>query len=157
MKNTIILFNKDLSNQLSIIYDNAEIDRLQILSDNKGRSGIYLFKHKESEKFYIGSAVDLYERLRKYYISSYLKRADNYISRALLKHGHSAFSLIILEYIDIKNLSLEDTQKIILEREQKYIDSLEPVYNILKIAGSSLGYKHTVDSIKKNKYSQKGH
>jgi len=143
MKNTIILFNINLPNQPVIIYNNAEIDRLQILSDNKDKAGIYQWTHKESGKFYIGSAVDLCNRLKKYFFSSELKRMKNYISKALILHTHSKFSLTILEYIDISNLSLEEARKKILTREQHYIDSLSPIYNINLIAGSRLGSFHT--------------
>lgn len=37
----------------------------------------------------------------------------------------------------------------ILLREQYYIDLIQPKYNILKVAGSSLGYKHTEESFAK--------
>lgn len=36
-----------------------------------------------------------------------------------------------------------------MEREQHYINLLKPEYNILKIAGSPLGYKHTEESLAK--------
>lgn len=53
------------------------------------------------------------------------------ISRALLKHGYSNFSLEILEeYCSASKL---------LERENYYIKSLEPEYNICKEAYSSFG------------------
>jgi group I intron endonuclease len=54
------------------------------------------------------------------------------ISRALLKYGYSNFKLEILEYCEPSNC---------LEREQYYLDSLNPEYNILKIAGSCLGHR----------------
>jgi hypothetical protein len=38
----------------------------------------------------------------------YLKGANNYICNALISHTHSAFSLAIVEYIDISKLSLGD-------------------------------------------------
>lgn len=38
-----------------------------------------------------------------------------------------------------------------IEREQYYIDTLNPEYNILKIAGSPLGYKHSEETIAKFK------
>lgn len=130
-----------------IIYSNADTDKLSILSENKNKAGIYQWIHKESGKTYIGSAVDLYKRLRQYYSISRLSRNKNqYLSNALLSHGHSAFSLAILEYFDVSNLSLEESKKLILEREQYYIDSLKPEYNILKIAGSSLGFIHSENS-----------
>jgi len=126
-----------------IIYHNVETDKSIILTDNKGKAGIYKWTHKESGKIYIGSAVDLSRRLSKYFSSSELKRADNYISRAIISHTHSAFSLSILEYIDISTLSIQEARKLILSREQHYIDSLLPEYNINPIAGSRLGSLHS--------------
>lgn len=72
-----------------------------------------------------------------------------YIYKALLHHGFSAFSLTILEYIDISNLSKKEARKVILEREQYYFDTLNPEYNLLKIAGSSLGHKHIEETLAK--------
>jgi group I intron endonuclease len=132
-----------------MIYSNASTEKSQIISDNKGKAGIYLWSHRESNKMYVGSAVDLSKRLSKYYSSSELKQVNNYISRALIVHTHSEFSLSILEYIDISNLSIDEVRELILSREQHNIDSLEPEYNILKKAGSSLGYKHTAESLAK--------
>ena len=40
----------------------------------------------------------------------------------------------ILEYCDKNN---------VIEREQYYMDLIKPQYNIVEIAGSTLGYKHT--------------
>src|SRR5579871_707953 len=83
-----------------------------------------------------------------------------YICNALVHHGHSAFSLTILEYIDIANLSKEEARKLILEREQYYLDLFfnkeEPLYNILKIVGSSLGYKHSAETLLKMSEAKKG-
>ena len=56
------------------------------------------------------------------------------IYKTILKYGYSNFTLEILEYC-----KPEDT----VTREQYYLDLLRPLYNVLKIAGSSLGYKHT--------------
>ena len=39
----------------------------------------------------------------------------------------------------------------ILQRELYYLDLLQPEYNILKIAGSSLGFKHSESTIAKFK------
>jgi group I intron endonuclease len=43
-----------------------------------------------------------------------------------------------------------------LEREQYYIDLLNPKYNLLKIAGSRLGSIHTKETKAKMSSSQKG-
>lgn len=84
----------------------------------------------------------LNDRFRRYFNHSYLsssKRGASLICKALLKYGYAGFRLEILEYCSIS---------IVLDREQFYIDKLNPEYNILKIAGSNLGYKHSEASLK---------
>ena len=55
-------------------------------------------------KQYIGSSVDLYNRLLFYFsfsaMENHLKNNQSYIYNALLKHGHENFSLTILEYCE---------------------------------------------------------
>ena len=42
-----------------IIYRNADIDKLRIIKDNKGKSGVYRWVNLINGKSYIGSSVDL--------------------------------------------------------------------------------------------------
>jgi hypothetical protein len=85
-------------------YSNAEADKDQILKDNQNKSGIYMWKNNLNNKRYIGSAIDLSNRLSKYYyntiLKNILKRSNSHICRALLKNGHSNFSVTILEYCE---------------------------------------------------------
>jgi len=79
----------------------------------------------------------LNDRFRRYFNHSYLassKRGASIISRVLLKYGYAAFRLEILEYCP---------SSMVLIREQFYFDTLNPEYNILKVAGSHEGYKHS--------------
>nr|YP_009072319.1 GIY-YIG endonuclease [Sclerotinia borealis]AHX82984.1 GIY-YIG endonuclease [Sclerotinia borealis] len=116
------------------VYGNADNLKLDILLDNQGKSGIYMWKNLQDGQFYIGSARDLRRRLMGYFNINQLARTSNtYISRALLKYGYSTFSLTILEYCDLDSL---------IKREQHYIDTLKPEYNICRTAGSSLGRLH---------------
>jgi hypothetical protein len=62
------------------------------------------------------------------------------IYNAILKYGISNFQLEILEYCNRDSL---------LHREQYYINTLKPNYNILKIAGSRLGFKCSAETILK--------
>lgn len=62
------------------------------------------------------------------------------ICKALLKNGYSKFELKILEYCDITD---------VIKREQHYMDLLKPEYNILKIAGSTLGFRHSKETLAK--------
>jgi group I intron endonuclease len=73
--------------------------------------------------------------MNQYFNINHLKRNNNMlICRALLKHGHINFSLEILKYGNPAKCS---------QLEQFYLDLLKPEYNILKLAGSSLGFKHS--------------
>jgi len=120
------------------IYKNADTDKELILKENAGLSGIYMWRHTESGKEYIGSAKDLRKRLRTYYNINDLERNSKMrICRALLKHGYSSFSLTILEFCEILDL---------LERENHYFKLLKPEYNILQKAGSSLGFEHSEET-----------
>jgi len=144
-----------------MVYNNAETDRSRILPDNKDKTGIYMWTHKKSDKKYVGSAVDLFIRLNNYYSPSNLKNDDNYICRALLCHGYSAFSLSIIEIIDISNLSKKDARELIFSREQFYLDLMfsadEPdTYNILKVVGSSLGKLHSEETKTKISFAISG-
>jgi group I intron endonuclease len=86
--------------------------------------------------------------LLQYFNSEYLLEHESFvICRALLKQGYSNFNLEILEYCDPKDL---------IKREQYYIDLLNPEYNILKKAGSPLGFKHREETIIKMSISKTG-
>jgi len=47
-----------------LTYSNPKSDKFSIFSENKGKSGIYLWKNKNNGKKYVGSSVDLSKRLR---------------------------------------------------------------------------------------------
>lgn len=68
------------------VYENADIHKLEILKDNKGKPGVYMWKNLENGKVYIGSTQNIRTRLKAYYNRSHLIRVSNMrINRALLK------------------------------------------------------------------------
>lgn len=101
------------------------------MKDNKDQSGIYRWVNNLNGKTYVGSGVNLAKRLKSYYNKAELNRNSRPIKDALLKYGHTNFTLDILEYCPKAKL---------LEREQFYLDLLIPDYNILKYAYSLLGF-----------------
>jgi group I intron endonuclease len=138
----------------SVVYNNAEEYKHLILADNNNKAGIYLWTHRESSKKYIGSSVNLSRRLSYYFSKNINKYKTSKIYNALLSYGFSAFSLTILEYTYIANFPKDEAKKLIIEREQHYIDSILPEYNILKTAGSLLGFQHSSSTIVKFKKSK---
>lgn len=93
----------------------------------------------------MGSSVHLYTRIADYYYNN-----DNHgkispiISRALTKYTHSNFKLRVF-------LVSSADSKLILFIEQLVIDILQPEYNILLVAGSPFGFKHSLESKEKNR------
>lgn len=119
------------------VYTNADLDKESILNENKGRAGVYCWTNKVNGKIYIGSAINLYKRLVKYYNYEHLAKSNMIINKALLNYGFSEFGLQILEYCEPDSA---------VSREQYYMDLLKPTYNILGTAGSSKGYKHSEEA-----------
>lgn len=123
-----------------IIYDNFEENRVNILKEQKDKSGIYCLINKNNGHAYVGSSINLASRVRNYLNKAFLKSKQNInmpIVKALLKYNPSNFKLLILEYVDLKILTV---------RETYYITYVLPYYNVLKQGYSSLGYKHTKET-----------
>lgn len=124
------------------VYINSDKEKKLIISDNNAKSGVYRWVHIESGKSYVGSSTNLSTRFRHYFNQKYLsdkKRGESIICKALLKYGYVGFRLEILEYCP---------KEMAIEREQFYIDKHNPEFNILKIAGSNLGFKFSAASRK---------
>lgn len=138
--NIILLFSSTVPIK---VYLNADLDKERIILENKNRAGVYQFINLSTGESYVGSSIKLSNRLRQYYTYSYISspaRGRSMIFSSILKNGYSNFSLIILEYCEIK-----DT----ISREQFYIDVIQPTMNILQVAGNSLGYRHSKEDIEK--------
>jgi len=138
--------NKDSLSPL--VYVNAYYMKKTILKENIGKSGIYMLTNLLTGDMYIGQYTDLSKRFRKYFTISYIiSKKELIITRALIKYGYANFSVSILEYCDRCDLTV---------REQHYLDKFNPQYYILKIAGSSLGFKQSEETKLKISKALKG-
>lgn len=92
----------------------------------------------------IGSSVNLGRRFRDYFTPSHISHSRHGmpVYRAILKYGHQNFTLEILEICDASEIN---------SREQDFFNLLNPDYNVLPNAHSSLGYKHTPETLLKFK------
>ena len=118
------------------VYPYPDKEKELIVNENKGRTGVYRWVHIESEKSYIGSSIKLNIRFKQYFNFNHISypKRNLIIYKALLKYGYAGFRLEILEYC---------SPEVLLKREQFYFDTFSPDYNILKVAGSPLGYRHS--------------
>lgn len=137
--------NIDFSFKLNVIitlFQNAKdvfvhpiSERSKIKQVTINRSGVYLWYNKTSGKYYVGSSINLYKRLSRYYQKGYLKYSTHYdlpIVRAITKYGLNNFILVILDYTDELNIHTS---------EQYFIDNLIPIYNIRQVVGFRTGKK----------------
>ena len=121
-------------------YENFKENRLDILKEQKDKSGVYCLINKINGNAYVGSSINLASRMRNYLNTSFLKSKQNInmpIVKALLKYNQESFTLLILEYVEPNYLTI---------RETYYITHVMPHYNVLKQGYSSLGYKHTEET-----------
>lgn len=95
---------------------------------------IYKIYNNVNDKIYIGSAVDYKRRYSQHL--HHLKKGTHH-SKILQSHVNKyGFESLVFEIIESNVINL-------IEREQFYIDALNPYFNIRKVAESMLGTKRT--------------
>jgi len=122
-----------MSKLLNYVYDLS-------LLDNLTKLGIYKISHiDKSDLFYIGSASGTFngKKCQKGFYRRFLehlralenkKHDSKYLQNVINKYGIEGIRFEILEIVET------DNRKTILEREQYYLDLLNPVYNSSKTA-----------------------
>ncbi len=111
--------------------------------------GIYKIINKKTGDFYIGSSNNFQNRFGVH--KNHLKNnthCNSYLQRVFNKYGNENINFEVIEYM------IDET--LLLEREQFYIDTLIPKYNLRKIASSNLGFKHSEETKKKMSKTHKG-
>jgi group I intron endonuclease len=97
---------------------------------------IYKITNTITQDFYIGSAINFANR-KVAHINSlkYNRHKNAFLQNSWNKYGREAFKFEIIEAVDVKEN--------LIPREQYWIDTLLPTFNLCRIAGSPLGVKHT--------------
>lgn len=117
------------------------------MRDKRKEFVIYKIINTINDKIYIGSAKYFAGRKgNHYYKLRNNKHHNQHLQNSYNKHG-DVFRFEILEYC---------TPDTLIEREQHYLDALNPDYNILKEAYSSLGFKHSEECKKEMSKRRKG-
>jgi hypothetical protein len=115
-------------------------NRAKIAEVAKGAKGVYIFEVTDSKTAYVGSSINLYNRVCSYFMPSILSKSDRRVLRYFNKYGFKNVKLTLL----ILNPSA--TWKEVIELEQKYIDLKSPNLNVDPVAGGYNGY-HTPMSL----------
>lgn len=126
-------------------FENVKMDKRKIYKELRNKSGVYIFINNVTKDTYVGSSLNLSRRMSSYYYYTNAgKDNKTIVIRAMSKYKLENFSLGILEFC-VKDLVT------CINLEQKWLDYIKPAYNILKIAGSSYGFKHSIETISKLK------
>ncbi len=112
-------------------------------------SGIYQIQSKVNGKTYVGSTVNIKRRVLEGHKNDLKKgkHINTYLQRHYNKYGVNDLIFGILEFCPKEKL---------IEREQYYIDTLKPVFNLRKIADSNLGVKWSEESKKRSSIAKTG-
>ena len=112
-------------------------------------TGIYKIESRiKPQRVYIGSAVKIRHRWSMHLSDLKLnKHRSGKLQNHFNKYGKDDLTFIILELCFPEFLTA---------REQYYIDTLKPYFNICKIAGSSLGIKRSDEFKRKISEAKKG-
>lgn len=111
--------------------------------------GIYCIENVENKKKYIGSSKHVYKRRNRHF--SELKNGKHKnikLQSSYNKHGKDKFIFYVIELVN--------DEKLLIKREQFYIYTLKPEYNINLIANSSLGVKRSKETKEKIRQANLG-
>lgn len=118
-------------------------------------SGVYEIRNIVNGKVYIGSSAKVFRRKRYHCRDLHRgKHGNPHLQNAFSEYGEEAFDFSVLEEVLPEKIPL-------LRAEQQWMDQTDCCnpnkgYNICKIAGSLLGYKHTAKGLAKIRAANKG-
>jgi group I intron endonuclease len=112
------------------------------------KSGIYKIINNINAKIYVGSSVDLSKRKSGHFIALANKCHNNRkLQYSFNKYGKENFTFEVIEYVENRDF--------LIKREQFYLDTLKPFFNIRIIADSPKGLKATEETKYKMSMSHK--
>jgi len=111
-------------------------NRDKIAKEASKDKGVYVFEVIKSKIFYVGSSINLYNRVCSYFMPSILANADRRVLRYFRKYGFKDVKLTL--YILPSESSIEQ----IIQLEQYFIDfysSTNSLLNVDLVAGGRMG------------------
>ena len=135
----------DDSSNYVMFFKNVKHSSRDIYKKLKGKSGVYLFINNITNDFYVGSSIALSRRMAyHFFMANSDKDTTILLYRAMRKYKLDNFSLAILEFCASDLIVCSDLEK-------NWINFYQPRYNLLKIPGSSSGFRHSLNTINKLK------
>lgn len=109
---------------------------------------VYVIRNKVNSNRYVGSTINGKRRRGDHFSGLRAgKHQNGHLQNAFNKYGESNFIFDVLEEVPPEYLTV---------REQFWMDTLQPEYNISKFAGSNLGVRHSAETRAKLSAARKG-
>lgn len=118
------------------VFLNPFNNRSKIAELAKNAMGVYIFEVLDQKDVYVGSSINLYNRVCSYLLPSILVKSDRKVLRYFKKYGFNNVKLTLCI------INFTATWEHLIELEQYYIDLISPNLNVDLIAWGSNGY-HT--------------
>jgi group I intron endonuclease len=136
--------NNHSPNNYVLYFNDIKQSKRDIYSKLRHKSGVYMFINNLTNDLYVGSSLNLTKRMTSHFYYASTDKMKTILARSMRKYGLHNFSLAILEFCEKDVITS-------IKLEQKWIDYYKPKYNRLKIAGSSQGFTHKIETIVKLK------
>jgi group I intron endonuclease len=126
-------------------WDNLDIPSVKeaVKKGLKSVGGIYMIINLVNGDMYVGSAI-VNRMGNRFHKHLYGGSGSPRVWAAVQKYGLSNFAFIVIETVGSVD-NVEDNSQL-LSREDHYIGTLRPKYNIAPLAGNTFGFKHTDDT-----------
>lgn len=122
---------------------------INVSKEDIKKTGVYTIKHlSKPEQYYVGSSSSMNNTYSIGFYNRWTKHLDDLkknrhcnkkLQRFVNKYGLDGIRFEILEICPPEHC---------ISMEQYWINMLDPYYNMVKIANSTLGYKHTEEYLK---------
>lgn len=115
--------------------------------------GIYAIRRIGTDQRYVGSTANVARRWTTH--RRELNAGTHHASRlqnAWAKHGPEAFEFVLLETLP----AVDGLKGALVEREQHWIDQLQPCFNSAPAAGSTLGFKMPREVVERHRQQLTG-
>lgn len=113
------------------------------------KSGIYCIENLNGDKKYIGSSQNVFKRRNRHFSELKNDKHKNCKLQAYYnKYGRENLRFYVLEFVE--------NEKLLINREQFFIDKEKPWFNINLIANSSLGVKRSKETKEKVRQANLG-
>lgn len=111
------------------------------VSMNVSISGVYAIVNRVNGNKYIGSSKDVAHRFKTHVILlNNKKHHSNHLQHAWNYYGSVNFDFVVIEECEVC---------VLIEREQFYIDTQNPMYNVCAMAGTRKNTKHSEETKQK--------